>query len=159
MPRKQTPKQSLVKKAQTEAADQLKDYHKHLDEYRSTLVTFEQKSQDDFDKTIIALSSGSLGVSISFIHDYLGAKVPIQNWLLLIAWILWSSSLISVLVSFYTSRLAHRYTINQVDKGVINEQRPGGRYDQWTNILNKISGLLYIVGITFFLLFVIINWR
>ena len=38
-------------------------------EYRQQLITLEQKSAESFDKTVIALSGGALGLSLTFVKE------------------------------------------------------------------------------------------
>ena len=45
---------------------------KTLQEYRAHLVSAAQKAQEDFDKTLLALSGGALGVSFAFVKDIVG---------------------------------------------------------------------------------------
>ncbi|WP_134984071.1 hypothetical protein [Xanthomonas axonopodis] len=53
-------------------------------EYRQWLVVAEQKAQEDYDKTVLTLSGGALGISFAFVKDIVGQN-PIQNssWLLI----------------------------------------------------------------------------
>jgi hypothetical protein len=41
----------------------------HTSDYRSLLVQTWQKAQDDFDKAVLSLSGGALGVSFIFLKD------------------------------------------------------------------------------------------
>ena len=50
------------------------------EEYRNGLIAAEQKSQDDYDKTIISLSGGALAISVVFIKDIMGNSEPILVW-------------------------------------------------------------------------------
>ncbi|MDD5774068.1 MAG: hypothetical protein PHX78_11450 [bacterium] len=91
---------------------------KELREYRNHLVAAEQKAQEDFDKTVLSLSGGALGISFAFIKDIVGAGPFEKLFFLLFSWISWSSSIIIVLLSFFFSHLALRQAINQVDKKI-----------------------------------------
>ena len=129
-----------------------------LKEYRQHLVLAGQKSQDDYDKTIIALSGGALAISFAFVKDYLGHG-PIENvCFLLLSWISWGFSVTMVLASFYSSHLALRETIKQVDEGKIDDEKPGGAYSTVTAVLNLIGGILFLLGVMFMIFFVSANF-
>ena len=93
-------------------------------EYRGLLTQTEQKSQAEFDKGVLALSGGALGLSFAFLKNIVGAGEIIHAGFLLAAWIMWAASSASVLISFFVSTLALRKAIGQLD------QAPSGWNDQ-----------------------------
>ena len=132
-----------------------------LKEYRRFLISAEQKSQEDFDKTVIALSGGALGISFAFVKDFV-AEEPWQGpCLLLISWIAWAISVTCVLASFYFSRQALRHTVKQIDSGSnkVYKETPGGVYSHLTGILNALGGLLFLVGVISIVVFVCFNTK
>jgi len=50
-----------------------------LQEYRTHLVAAEQKAQEDYDKTVISLSGGALGISFAFIVDCISKRRHIDD--------------------------------------------------------------------------------
>ena len=128
-----------------------------LREYRQSLVAAEQKCQDDFDKTVLSLSGGALGVSFIFVKDIVGSN-PISNssWLLL-AWLAWAFSSLAVLMSFFSSHLALRKAIQQCDNGTIYGQKPGGLLSDLTRNLNAAGALLFFCGLCLMTAFVFKN--
>jgi hypothetical protein len=128
-----------------EQSQQLPD---DLTDYRRWLVESEQKSQESFDKTVLSLSSGALGVSFVFIKDVVGGMQNVQ-WLtlLLCSWLSWGLSSVAVLVSFYASQQALRHAIIQVDNDTIREQPVGGSFAKATAWLNGVSVVLFLVGV------------
>jgi len=128
-----------------------------LKEYRSNLIAAERKAQEDFDKTILSLSGGALGVSFAFLKDIVGQD-PITNASVLFsAWVCWGFSVTLVLVSYYTSHLALRRAIKQVDTGEIYAKRPGGRVDLITALCNALGAILFFVGVVLMIVFVRFN--
>jgi hypothetical protein len=128
-----------------------------LGDYRSWLVAAEQKAQEDFDKTVLSLSGGALGVSFVFLKDIVGIpNIQSPGWLLG-SWLSWGVSSLSVLASFYTSNLALRRAIRQVDDGTIRKQTPGGGVQIVTAVLNAAGALLFLVGVVFITVFVYLN--
>jgi len=128
-----------------------------LKQYRSDLIEAEKQAQEDYDKTILTLSSGALGISIAFIKNIVGEGPIVAPGFLYWAWICWGASMASILVSFYTSHLALRREIRNLSEGKTIEDTPGGIFDKITAILNPLSGVLLIVGIILIALFVANN--
>jgi len=118
-----------------------------LSDYREHLVAAEQKSQEAFDKTVLSLSGGALGVSFVFLKDVIGSN-PVQGpSFLLAAWVCWAGSSLSVLASFLLSHLALRRAIKQVDDGTIYNQRAGGGFSVTTVLLNAMGAVLFFSGV------------
>ena len=131
---------------------------KPLQEYRTLLTNIEQKSQEDYDKAILTLSGGALGVTFAFVKNIVGDS-PVQfPWLLYSAWIAWTVSLLATLFSFYFSRKALRKAIGQLDENKIHSESPGGYLDKTTSFLNSSSGLLFIAGVILAIIFVTFNF-
>lgn len=127
------------------------------DEYRKWLIEAEHKAQDNFDKAVLSLSGGALGVSFIFVKDIIGPSAMHSSTLLLAAWLCWAFSSLSILASFFTSHLALRLSIKQCDDGSIYEKTPGGRYSSWTKYLNAAGAALFFSGICFMAIFVYTN--
>jgi hypothetical protein len=71
-----------------------------LDDYRRHLVDARQKSQESYDKTVLSLSSGSLGVSFAFLKSVVGSGPHSTTILLFSAWTFWAISATVVLTSY-----------------------------------------------------------
>jgi hypothetical protein len=128
-----------------------------LKEYRRHCVTAEQKAQEDFDKSVLTLSGGGLGISFAFIKDLLGPGPIVHPGLLFTAWVAWGISIISTLASFFFSQIALRTAIRQVDDGTIGGQYPGRAYARVTVGLNALGGIMFLVGVGFIVWFVALN--
>lgn len=130
-----------------EISNSTEDQTEDLSEYRQWLIAAEQKSQEAFDKTILTLSGGALGISFVFLRDVIGTAPVNCPVLLLAAWVSWAFSSIAILISFYLSHLALRYAIKQIDLGKIRTESPGGAYSKGTAILNASGAILFFVGV------------
>lgn len=125
-----------------------------LKEYRSHLISAEQKAQEHFDKTVLSLSSGALGISFAFFRDIVGEGPMLSFAYLMSAWICWGGSIVFILLSFLTSLSALRRAIKQVDKGKIYEQKVGGVFSRFTEVFNALGAILFLIGIVLIITFV-----
>ncbi len=128
-----------------------------LDSYRQHLVLAEQKAVEDFDKAVMTLSGGALGVSFAFIRNVAGPQPWADTDLLFAAWICWGVSVVAVLASYYFSHMALRTAITQVDDESIYIRRPGGAYAVLTFVCNAAGGLLFLFGVILIAVFVSAN--
>ncbi len=126
--------------------------------FRRHLVLAEQKAQDDYDKTVIALSGGALGISFAFIENFVDSSAMSATSCLFSAWVSWGLSLLLVLASFFSSHLALQKAIEQVDKDDGTDKTDlGGFWNRMTKFANAAGGILFVVGLGFLLVFVRLN--
>ena len=130
-----------------------------LKQYRNLLIGIHQKSQEDYDKAVLTLSGGALGISFAFVKDILGPQPITYTILLLGSWSCWGLGVTCALFSFYFSCLSLRKAIKQVDDETIQKQSPGGYYSLLTNILNILGGILFVFGVCFISVFIYLNLR
>lgn len=127
-------------------------------EYRQWLIAAEQKAQDDFDKAVLSLSGGALGISFIFVKDIIGPGAIHHPMLLLVAWMSWALSSFAILASFFASHLALRVAIRQCDDGSIYQQTPGGIFSKkMTRNLNAVGAVLFVAGVCFMAAFIYSN--
>ena len=117
-----------------------------LEDYRKHLLVAEQKAQEDFDKTVITLSGGGLGVSFAFVANVVHGKVIVSPRLLFYAWSSWGASLAVVLFSYYLSIRALRKALRQAYAGSVYLQHPGGWVAKYIDIANTVGGILFFFG-------------
>jgi hypothetical protein len=109
----------------------------------------------DFDKAVIALSGGALGVSIAFVRDVFPQTVHL--WAFGAAWIAFTLSIIAIFISLLTAGQSVRFTIAELDKGTVNREQPGGWMDRVTGWLNYVAAGLFVGGVFFLGWFVLVN--
>jgi len=128
-------------------------------DFRKHLVLADQKSQEDFDKTVLSLSGGALGISFVFLKDVIGPN-PIQSpCLLFTAWVAWGISAFCVLASYYISHLAIRKMINEIDIDTLLKEKPGGHYQAVTASMNAAGAVFFLVGVFSITLFAYANLK
>jgi hypothetical protein len=128
-----------------------------LSDYRQHLVLAEQKSQADYDKTVVALSGGALGISFAILDKVVAHGPAVRPGLLISAWVAWAASVTLVLVSHYLSCLALAKAIKQTDQGEVQGIRPGGMWSVFLDISNGGSGFLFVIGVLLMTAFVRFN--
>jgi hypothetical protein len=124
--------------------------------YRDFLLAAEQKSTEEYDKAIMALSGGALVASMAFVKDIAG-PTPVELHFLVLAWLSWVISLSTVLVSYYMSHLALRRAVAQLDAEKIHDERPGAYYDTLLAWMNPLAGVVLLLGFIFFGFFALNN--
>ena len=125
---------------------------------RKLLIELECESARTFDKAMITLSAGALGLSITFIKQV--APMPLAGCLLYVAWGGFILALLSTLSSFLFSQSAMRK-----QREILDEYQPGKQslqnhrnlYAVITKYLNWLSIVFFIIGIVYFTWFSIKN--
>ncbi|HTL71657.1 MAG TPA: hypothetical protein VL863_00035, partial [bacterium] len=83
----------------------------NLTNYRQSLIAAEQAMQAEYDKGVLTLSGGALGISLVFLKDIVGTKSLLHGEFLLLAWIFWGLSISFILASYFTSAKAIRRAV------------------------------------------------
>ena len=126
-------------------------------DYREGLAEGNRRMQGEYDKTVLTLSGGALGVSFAFVDKFITHRPILHDGLLVGAWTCWAASLFIVLVSYYMSGMSYRKAIKQTDAHVIRHQRPGGISTLIVSVCNAGSGLCFLGGVVLIILFVRYN--
>ena len=115
----------------------------------------EREGARSFDKAMLTLSAGALGLSITFIHNI--APNPQCINLLIISWCFFTIALLCTLSSFLTSQFGSRKQRKILDNYYkdpsIDQAMQKNCYAVITNWLNIISLSLFIIGVFFMLFF------
>jgi hypothetical protein len=122
-------------------------------EERARLVEHRLKASESFDRMVLALAGGALGLTITFIHDI--APHPRHLWMIAVGWSILAASLLVILTSLLTSIAAHDQIIEQMDEQVASVRRPR----RWTTWLNRSAAALLVAGVAFVVLFACFNLR
>ena len=115
--------------------------------YREMLQALEHESQRAYDKTVLTLSGGALGVSFAFVKDIIGEAPIVWKAFLLASWVFWGLSVTCVLLSFFLSQRALHKAIDEVDEKIDEGKTPKNYYDTMTRVLNVLGGFLFFTGV------------
>jgi hypothetical protein len=121
--------------------------------YRDVLRTSSIQSQLAYDKTLITLSSGALGVSFLLIKDVLGGAKILEARFALIAWILWAASLLVMLAAFLTGALFLNTAVRKLKDPCVTVESVSRVPNRIQICLNVVGGLLFVAGVVFVGLF------
>lgn len=131
----------------SEAADRAK--------YRDTLVQGRDDAQGSFDKAIMSLSGGALGIALGFVRTSGPPQLAAALWL---AWACFIGSLLSTLLSFVTSGKSYDKALAQLsdnlDPDRIYGEAVGGKASMQTQRLNLWALALFMAGLGLMALFV-----
>jgi hypothetical protein len=110
-----------------------------------------------YDKWILTLSGGALGLSITFIEKIAKNPTPQTLIWLILSWSCFVTSLLIALLSLLTSQSAIRENRKELDESYKEKRTPRLKFPKWfttlTNILNWGSLILFVLGTTFLCIF------
>jgi len=110
-----------------------------------------------YDKWILTLSGGALGLSITFIEKIANNPTPDTLFWLKFSWAFLVISLLTALLSLVTSQSAIRENRKELDSANSNGRAPSLSFPRWfsclTNILNWGSLISFILGVIFLCVF------
>jgi hypothetical protein len=119
-----------------------------------------QSSTDSFDKSMLTVSSGALGVSLAFIKEIV--PLPQASWLpvLQASWVAFAVCIAATVISFRVSR-ANLKTHERFVRKVHAERKQGlsNRKTKLLNFCTEAATYFFLVGLAATVLFVIKNVR
>ncbi len=114
-----------------------------------------------YDKWILTLSGGALGLSITFIDKIAKSPAPDTFFWLKMAWACLIFSLLAGLLSLLTSQSAIRENRDELDNSYVEERSPQFKSPRWftffTNVLNWGSMFVFVIGVIFLCFFSFVN--
>ena len=132
-------------------------FQDNLSAYRQSLLTAEQTMQAEYDKGVLTLSGGALGISFAFLKDIVGTKGLLHGHVLLTSWILWGASISFILASYFTSAKALRTAATDVDLKTIYMTLARSGWVTATKWLNGLAGFCFFAGVVSLVVFVANN--
>jgi len=116
---------------------------------------------ENYDKAILSLSVGLLGLSITFIKNIVSLNKAEYLWLLQISWLFLVLAIIITVFSFLAGNLANEKHLEFAEDYYINnDENAFDKKSNWTTLtewLNRFSGIFFILGIILTVAFVNVN--
>jgi len=122
--------------------------------YRDWLVKAHHTASQDFDRAVMTLAGGGLGISIAFVRDI--APHPVHKWMLAFGLSAFTLSLVCVFISLLTSQATSLRMIEGIDAN----REPSEQFDVpgWmTDLLNRLAAAFLVLGVGFVVLFALYN--
>jgi hypothetical protein len=130
---------------------------KFLTDYKRELLTLLEKSSDNFEKQLNYISAGAIGVSMivveKVVKDLSNSYCKI---LLTFAWVFFTLTLLSNLVSHIYTFSVHSKTIDEINSEQYDYTLAKRRNDS-VKVWNIISAVLLILGIFLLIIYVSLN--
>jgi hypothetical protein len=130
-----------------------------MEAHRNRFIQDKAAAQADFDKHVLSLSGGGLGISIVFINSIIGNNPINDIWFLLVAWFCWIGSIAFTMISFLFAGQAADISIKQVDDGTVGKVPIGGVWNSLTKWANYLSGSSFLIGLLCMMYFISQNLR
>lgn len=136
------------------------EHRKLYKDYLADLEKRELSAIESFDKSVLTLSSAGLGLSLSFLKDFIGSEV-IWPWALYGSWIMFTLATVSTMASFLFSgkaqqhqkKIAHRGYL-EGDDTAFDASNVWNRCTAW---VNRTSAVAFFLALALTTLFVILN--
>ena len=141
--------------------DDMEERKKIYSSTKQDLLTRNLSNSEKYDNAILTLSSGILAISLAFIKDIVPLDKAFYIFLLIASWCLFGAAIVSTLVSFVLSQIAikrqleyaGKYYLENKEEYLTKKNRPAFL----TDVVNYISGILFIFGIVTTIIFVSLN--
>lgn len=128
---------------------------RYLDElrgYRQDLLAIQKDQITSYDKAILSLSGGALGVTIAF-ADKFGGEAPVVTLALLSAWAAFCAAICFNVLSYLSSSWDMEVEIEKVRQSIQSgglEITSGNKWRFATQALNFLSLVAFIIGVGLF---------
>lgn len=126
----------------------------------NALVEGERTVGAGYDKTLITLSGGALGLTITFAKNSLASGAAVATSFLLFAWASWAISLACLLVAYFFGQWTYRICIDELRRGTpVNDLETPlfKRLTRLVYVLNAVAGLCFIGGVVAVIWFAYVN--
>lgn len=125
--------------------------------FKQELIKLLDKSQDNFEKQLSYISSGSIGVSMLIINSlFKDLSITVYKYTVITGWIVLALTLIINLTSHLVTFNYHYRTISEIDESSYDPKKAKSRNKKIAN-LNWLSAILLFLGILLIVIFISIN--
>lgn len=128
-------------------------YINELRGYRHDLLSIQKEQIISYDKAILSLSGGALGITIAFSDKFGGSTIPTVTWALLAAWAAFSIAIAFNVLSYLFSSYDMEVEIEKVRQSIImggEELASGNRWRRATQCVNILALVAFIGGVGLF---------
>ena len=141
--------------------DEIKEELERYRRRRNFLIDVGREASRSYDKYILTLAAGTFGLSLLFIERIASDPVGQTKWFLITSWIAFGASILSTLLSFLFGQESSSKEIEILDSeygGAIKDNKKiKNSFITWTKWLNRVSMILFIVGVILLTIFSSLN--
>ncbi len=131
------------------------------DSFRDELLKRQLSNTENYDKSILTLSSAGLAISLTFLKFVVPVEQAQSIYLVQISWISFLLAIIISLVAYLTSNAAITQQLSIAEDYYVKKLASAFNKKNWLSIINNwlnyVVGLLFAAAITSVVLFVITN--
>lgn len=121
----------------------------------------ELSGSENFDKSLLTLSSAGLALSIGFLKDFAPISGASALWAIYFSWVLFTIATLSTMVSFLVSAKAQSYHREIAHRAYIQGDTSAfaapNAWGAWTPRLNVFSAVAFTLALIFTIGFIISN--
>lgn len=130
-------------------------------ETRTDLLKRQLSNSENFDRSVLSLSSALLAASIAFVKPSTGTTGTGHAVLLGSSWVALAVAIASTMLSFLVSQLAidrqldlaKEYYLNRTDAALTAQNKPA----EWTTRLNWFAAIAFAAGVALTVSFAVLN--
>lgn len=134
------------------------DYDTYV-KFRDHLRDVEREAQAKYDHALFYLSSGAIGLTITYLPKVIVEHSYTYRGLMFAALVFFTGTLVTVVLSHQVSASVHREDREWLDENWDNDDARwnDNPLNTWIGWLNALSGWCFIIGVGFLLIFAGIN--
>ncbi|MBN1775273.1 MAG: hypothetical protein JW817_02275 [Clostridiales bacterium] len=124
---------------------------------RRILIEGEAESSRDYEKSLLVISSGAIGLSVGLTGLFAGSIRAESYLLLFISWVLFGATIIAMIAAYNFSSRAFLREIDKLDKQYLGRNIEGNTYSETVKNLKTLSACFLISAILILVLLVYTN--
>lgn len=132
---------------------------KLLADFTAEVRKRQVSASENFDKSVLTLSTSGLAVSLAFLKDFIPIGQAMGAWMLYASWGLLTAATVITMLSFLASMRAQEFQ-QAIAEGHYRRGEPHDKRNPWDRVviwMNRASGASFIAGVSLTTLFVAIN--
>lgn len=132
---------------------------KLLADFTAEVRKRQVSASENFDKSVLTLSTSGLAVSLAFLKDFIPIGQALSAWMLYASWGLLTAATVITMLSFLASMRAQEFQ-QAIAEGHYRRGEAHDKpnpWDQFVIWMNRASGASFIAGVSLTTLFVAIN--
>jgi len=111
------------------------------------------KTAEQLDKSLLVLSSGAIGLSVTFMDKSWGLHDRIDSTFLKISWVFFGLTIVMVILSFWFSNMAFAKHIDIYEKQMRGEGLGWNYWKRLTTVVNILASVFFVAGVAVYALF------